>query len=196
MHIINKNSPRLYVSEWIQGGPIDIEKEKGNVIFIEFFQVNCPGCFLYGIPETIKLFEKFKNEKIKFIAISTAFEDFDKNTAENTRILVNERKLIGEPYKVLKHYNLLDEDEKYPYEIRFPVAFDLLLKPEEALKQNILKEGDIVYFENSELVPVSFVKFQLQGTPSTVIIDKNGIIRYINFGKNPDLTNFIESLLK
>jgi len=195
MILFNQKAPKLEIAKWIQGNEIDIENEKGNIIFLEFFQVNCPGCFLYGLPETIKLYEKFKNEKIKFIGISTAFEDFDKNTIENTELLIKERKIIGEPYKVLKMYNLLDKEKKYPYKIEFSIAFDLLVKPEEISKFNISLEN-IAYFLHSEYVPLTFVKYELMGTPSTVIIDKNGIIKYINFGENPSLESLIKNLLK
>jgi len=195
MNLINKKAPKLEISKWIKGEEIDIENEKGNVIFLEFFQVNCPGCFLYGLPETIRLYKKFKNEKIKFIGVSTAFEDFDKNTIENTELLIKERKLIGEPYKVLKMYNLLDKENKFHYKIEFPVGFDLLIKKTKYSKYN-LSLDNIDYFMHSPYIPVSFVRYQLMGTPSTVIIDKNGIIKYINLGENLKLDSFIKSLLK
>ena len=45
-----------------------------NIAFV--FQVNCPGCFIYGFPVMNNLYGKFK-DKIGFIGISTAFEDFE-----------------------------------------------------------------------------------------------------------------------
>ena len=50
---IGNKAPNLKVSKWVQGLPTNIDKEKENVVLIEVFQVNCPGCFLYGIPESI-----------------------------------------------------------------------------------------------------------------------------------------------
>ena len=44
---IGDKAPNLKVAEWIQGMPTNIDKEIGNVILIEVFQVNCPGCFLW-----------------------------------------------------------------------------------------------------------------------------------------------------
>ena len=66
---------------------------KINVAFV--FQVNCPGCFIYGIPLLNELFKKYEKE-IGFISISTAFEDFELNTEANTIELLNKGELVGE----------------------------------------------------------------------------------------------------
>jgi len=43
---VNEPAPNLFVDEWVQGEPSDIDREQGNVLLIEVFQVNCPGCFI------------------------------------------------------------------------------------------------------------------------------------------------------
>jgi hypothetical protein len=48
---IGSKAPNLEVSNWVQGKPTNIDKEKGNMVLVEVFQVNCPGCFLYGFPK-------------------------------------------------------------------------------------------------------------------------------------------------
>jgi hypothetical protein len=50
---------------------------EGNVVVIEVFQVNCPGCFLYGIPQAISIYEKYKDKNVKVLGVATAFEDYD-----------------------------------------------------------------------------------------------------------------------
>ena len=60
------------------------------------FQVNCPGCFSYALPLFNKLLEEYPKEEVSFLALSTAFEDFDKNTLANTKNLVHTGKLVGE----------------------------------------------------------------------------------------------------
>src|SRR5919201_6124819 len=90
------NAPDLFLSTWVQGVPTTLQKERGNVILIEVFQVNCPGCFLYAIPEAISVYHKFKENGLKVIGISTAFEDFDKNTLDNLKRLLERGELIGE----------------------------------------------------------------------------------------------------
>ena len=48
---IDKLAPDLNIAKWIQGKSSNIRKEKGKVIDIIIFQVNCPGCFNIGFPE-------------------------------------------------------------------------------------------------------------------------------------------------
>ena len=35
--------------------PTNVDKLFGNIVVIEVFQVNCPGCFLYGLPQAISI---------------------------------------------------------------------------------------------------------------------------------------------
>ena len=60
----------------------------GNIIVIEVFQVNCPGCFLYGLPQAISIYKNIKIKKLRVFGIATAFEDYDKNNLENLKLLL------------------------------------------------------------------------------------------------------------
>ncbi len=99
---IGSKAPNLQLSKWVQGTPTNIDKLAGNVVVIEVFQVNCPGCFLYGIPQANSLYEKFKDKNVKVLGVATAFEDYDKNTLQNLELLVSENQVIGETFKTLK----------------------------------------------------------------------------------------------
>ena len=57
-----------------------------NLLFV--FQVNCPGCFLYGFPLVNSLYWKYHDSGLNVLGLSTAFEDFEFNTAENTELLL------------------------------------------------------------------------------------------------------------
>ncbi|MEM4338577.1 MAG: hypothetical protein QXY33_07325, partial [Candidatus Nitrosocaldaceae archaeon] len=87
---IGDKAPNLKVMKWVQGLPTNIDREKDKVILIEVFQVNCPGCFLYGLPEAIRIYNTYKNDDVRVLALATAFEDFDKNTLENLELLVRD----------------------------------------------------------------------------------------------------------
>ena len=76
---------QLHIDKHIQG---NFETKELNLLLM--FQVNCPGCFTYALPLFKRLYENYKDEKFSFLALSTAFEDFDKNTLENTTLLVKE----------------------------------------------------------------------------------------------------------
>ncbi|HSA75402.1 MAG TPA: redoxin family protein, partial [Candidatus Nitrosocosmicus sp.] len=111
---IGSQAPNLELSDWVQGMPTNIDKLAGNVVVVEVFQVNCPGCFLYGLPQAVNLYEKFKDKGVKVIGVATAFEDYDKNTLDNLRLLISEGRVIGETYKALRqHGKLVDGDKLY-----------------------------------------------------------------------------------
>ncbi|MDW3667630.1 MAG: redoxin domain-containing protein, partial [Nitrososphaeraceae archaeon] len=119
-------APDLKVSEWVQGGPISLKDYLGKVVVVEVFQVNCPGCFVYGIPEAIDTYNKYKNNKVAVLGLATAFEDFDKNTIENLKLLLNEKKVIGETLTTLTYQSKLLNEGKISYSIPFPVGMDML----------------------------------------------------------------------
>ena len=91
---IGKKAPNLKVSEWVQGSDTNLDQHSGNVVLVEVFQVNCPGCFMYGIPESIEIFDKYKSKDVSVLGMATAFEDFDKNTLKNLELLVKTGKLL------------------------------------------------------------------------------------------------------
>ena len=72
----NQPAPNLEIEKWFQGRPSNVDQEKGNVLLISVFQVNCHGCFLYGIPESIEVHESFQGQPLKVWGLATAFEDF------------------------------------------------------------------------------------------------------------------------
>jgi hypothetical protein len=73
----------LHIDKMIQG---EFNPKKQNLLLV--FQVNCPGCFMYALPTFNQLHATY-NEHIGFIALSTAFEDFESNTSINTELLIN-----------------------------------------------------------------------------------------------------------
>src|SRR5829696_9039514 len=110
-------APRVKVSEWVQGKPIDTTKEKGNVVVVEVFQVNCPGCFLYGLPEAINLYRRHQGDPITIFGLATAFEDYDKNTLSNLKLLLSKGEVIGETLRALREYG------RYSRETNCPILF-------------------------------------------------------------------------
>lgn len=214
---IGAKSPNLKVSEWVQGLPTNIDKEKDNVILVEVFQVNCPGCFLYGIPQAMDIYQKYRKDGVTVLGVATAFEDFDKNTVENLRLLLTKGEVIGETLKALSQYGQLVDGNKLPYKIPFPVAMDMLKKEDEPASKS--KIDDIIqanvpgyesysegqkleiiervkqYLRSKEYSAQTFEEFALRGTPSTILIDKKGVVRDVAFGTNDFLEESIKKLL-
>jgi peroxiredoxin len=210
-------APDLQVSEWVQGGPINLKDYQGKVVVVEVFQVNCPGCFIYGIPEAIDNYYKYKNDGVIILGLATAFEDFDKNTVENLRLLLNEKKVIGETLTTLTYQSKLLDEGMLTYSIPFPVGMDKLLKEKlpidekkimEVVNANIpdfdlyhQKDKEQIisrvksYLETKPYSPLTFEEYSLRGTPSTIFIDKKGILRETTFGSTGLMSATIEKLL-
>jgi peroxiredoxin len=215
---IGIKAPNVKVSDWVQGFPTNIDKLYGNVVVIEVFQVNCPGCFLYGLPQTISLYEKYKDKEVKVIGIATAFEDYDKNTMENLKLLLSEGRVIGETFKALKQHGKLVNTDRLYYKIPFPVAMDKITKMPQNISEDMIKDfieiyfpdykyssekdkGDLfskvnAYLSNKQFSAETFELYKLRGTPSSIIIDKDGILRYSFFGSEGYLEGAINELLK
>lgn len=207
----------LQVSEWVQGGPINLKDYQGKVVVVEVFQVNCPGCFIYGIPEAIDNYNKYKNDGVIILGLATAFEDFDKNTVENLRLLLNEKKVIGETLTTLTYQSKLLDKGMLTYSIPFPVGMDKLLKEKlpidekkimEVVNANVpdfdlyhQKDKEQIisrvksYLETKPYSPLTFEEYSLRGTPSTIFIDKKGILRETTFGSTGLMSATIEKLL-
>ncbi len=214
---VGEKAPNIQVSKWVQGLPTNFDKEKDHIVLVEVFQVNCPGCFLYGIPEAINIYNKYHSEGVTVLGIATAFEDFDKNTLENLELLLKSGEVIGETKKGLNQYGKLN-DSKLSYKIPFPVAMDSLIKETEDVSESRIKNyiynqipdfdshpedyrNQIFqrvkgYLKSKEYSAETFEKYSLQGTPSTIVVDRKGILRDISFGQTGGLEPMIQSLLK
>ncbi len=215
---IGTKAPNLEISEWVQGLPTNIDKLIGNVIVIEVFQVNCPGCFLYGIPEAISVYKKFKDKEVKVLGLATAFEDYDKNTIENLKLLLSKGKVIGETYRAMSQYGKLIDSDKLYYQIPFPVAMDRVVKMPSQITEIQIKDFIEIYFpsynsisesekkelcervknylQQKEYSASTFEMYKLRGTPSSIVVDKKGYLRYSFFGSESYLEGAVKELLE
>ena len=216
MAVIGEKAPNLKISKWVQGMDKNFDQEGDNVKLVEVFQVNCPGCFIYGIPEVINIHNKYKSEGLTVLGLATAFEDYDKNTLENLELLLTTGEVIGDTKQGLSQYNQLN-DGKLQYKIPYPVAMDSLVKEEGAPSQEKMTafinsqipnfdsqpqeykdkiyERVKEYFKSKEFSAETFEMFSLQGTPSTILVDRKGILRDVSFGQNPNLESTIQKLI-
>jgi thiol-disulfide isomerase/thioredoxin len=214
---IGEKAPNLKVSKWVQGFPTNIDQEKDKVILVEVFQVNCPGCFMYGIPMAIDIYKKYKDKDVRVIGLATAFEDFDKNTLENLELLINKGKVIGETYRALMQYGMLNPDGTLPYKIPFPVAMDMLVKSNGNITDKMVmdfineripdfdsypqsRKAMLIqrvreYLASKEYTALTFEEYALQGTPSSIVIDRDGILRHVSFGYDESLELIIKRLI-
>lgn len=215
---IGTKAPNLEISTWVQGKPTNIDKERGNVVLVEVFQVNCPGCFLYSMPEAIDSYRRYKDKGLTVLGLATAFEDFDKNNLENLQSLVNTGEVIGETYRAFSNSGQLRDENKLPYKIPFPVAMDMLVKHSGPLTNNKVmdfieanipsfrsyaeKDRELViervkqYLKSKEYSAKTFEEYSLRGTPSAILVDRKGVLRGTYFGSNGFLEGAVEELIR
>jgi len=213
---IGQKAPNLKISQWVQGLDTNLDKQGDNIILVDVFQVNCPGCFMYGIPESIEIYNKYKTEGVSVLGVATAFEDFDKNTISNLELLVKTGEVIGETKKMLSQYGKLDGN-KLAYKIPYPIAMDSLVKESGDVSKekmdsmintqipnfdaqsedykNQIYERVKNYFMSKEYTAATFEMYSLQGTPSNILIDRKGVLRDISFGQNGLLESKVQNLV-
>ena len=217
---IGQPAPELVIDSWAQGQPVTLSELLGEVVLIEVFQLNCPGCFVHALPEVLAFDQQYRQSGLTVIGLATAFEDFDINTLNNLHAFLQTNQLIGEPLRQLEKAGFLDDKHQLPYQITFRIAMDKLVKnncpvTEDSIRQFILQqipdfdqqnwsderrqtiiEQASNYLENKCWSPQTFENYQLQGTPSSILIDKQGILQDISFGQVNQLKPKIETLLQ
>ncbi len=182
----------LHYEEMLQG---TFNLKELNFLFA--FQVNCPGCFVYGIPTVNRLFEEY-SEEVSFLGLSTAFEDFEYNSVDNTKSLLNTGELIG----VAQRYFEKQGYDSYPMKLEFPVAMDALANEKFDLTkaamnicesnpnyaywpkfdQNQMQQNVLRYLSSQEKISLTFTQNQMRGTPTFIIFNKNMEILSHQFG--------------
>lgn len=214
--LIGEKAPNLAVSQWIQGKPTNIDQERGNVVLVEVFQVNCPGCFTHGIPQAINLHQKYYSAGLRVLGVATAFEDYDKNTSDNLKLLLSTGEVIGETRKVLSEYGRLQPGYKLSYKIPFAVGMDTLSKIGPLTHDKVMdfieanlsdfrsytdNERDSLYDRVKQYLKLkqfsakTFEEYSLRGTPSAILVDRDGILRQTTFGSNGFLEDTVKQLL-
>lgn len=134
---------QLQVSEWVNGPTLDLAELRGRVLFIETFQMLCPGCVDHGIPQAKRVHQTFADDQVQVIGLHTVFEHHEVMGPTALKVFLAE------------------------FGVRFPVAVDLPV------------EGHVV--------PATMRHYRLQGTPSTLLVDRRGRVRHIHFGTMDDL---------
>jgi thiol-disulfide isomerase/thioredoxin len=214
---MSTKAPNLHVSEWVQGLPTNIDKNIGKVVLIEVFQVNCPGCFMYALPNAIEIYKNNSRDDVVVLGLATAFEDYDKNTLDNLKLLLTSGIVIGETFNALSQYRQLVDGDKLNYKIPFPVAMDVLRKNTQDFTDNniidfiesnindynsysepdkkVLFERVKQYLKNKKYSALTFDEYKLQGTPSAILVDKKGNLRNVFFGANSNLNGLVKQLV-
>ncbi len=133
-------APELDVSEWL-GDASPLESLRGRVVLIEAFQMLCPGCIHYGIPQAQRVHRLFP--QVAVIGLHTVFEHHAVTGRDALEVFLSE------------------------FGIGFPVGIDR--------------------HEDGHMMPVTMRRYHLEGTPSTLVIDRAGRLRFSHLGSVEDL---------
>lgn len=190
----NPRKIELVVGEVLQG---TWQLRRLNLLFV--FQVNCPGCFLYGFPAVNNIHRRFSDEGFSVLGLSTAFEDFELNTAANTRLLVEEKKTVGATNAAVGG----DGTGLYTQPIDFTVAVDQLTTGDELATDAAIESvcrshpgyGNLdeakkvewrqrvaAHLRSIPETSATFTLNQMRGTPSFLLFDDNLAVRDEWFG--------------
>jgi hypothetical protein len=185
---------QLHLDQVLQGS---VDLQPLNLLFV--FQVNCPGCFIYGFPLVNKLYWQYRQSGLNVLGISTAFEDFEENTASNTDLLLTEMRLVGATRLALGEF--------YSQAIDFSVAVDQLTTGETlATSENIellctaiagfwelpnseqvaVRQKMKVYLQRNDKTSATFTLNHLPGTPTFLLVDQNLQLIESWFGHIPE----------
>jgi hypothetical protein len=214
---IGQKAPLLSLSDWVQGEPINFDQLTGRVVLVEVFQVNCPGCFLYALPQAVDLYQRYADQGLSVLGVATAFEDFDKNNLENLTRLIEEGEVVGETKSTLSRQGKLI-GSRLPFRIPFPVAMDRLQNHQAELSQDTIeifinqripnfdqqtetyqrniRQQVQQFFQSLTYHAETFELFDLKGTPSHILVDKQGLLRECAFGTHPELEESVLELLR
>jgi len=132
-------------------------------------------------------------------------------------MLAETGEVVGETKNALSMYGKLKDGNKLSYKIPFPLGMDNLTKtsgeisqekimefvysqipefdskPEDYKNQIIQRVKD--HMTSKEYSAETFEKFSLQGTPSTILVDRKGILRDVSFGQAGHVEAMIQKLL-
>jgi len=171
--------------------------ELKSLNFLFAFQVNCPGCFFYGIPLVNTLYSKYKNQ-VSFLGLSTAFEDYKYNNIVNTKLLLEKNEIVGHTKEAMKNEGF----NSNPSPVLFPVAMDAQAdtsfdydkgaeticntnpdyKNWDKAQQKVTKQRVLLYLKKLDVISLTFTLNQMRGTPSMLIFNDKLEILYHKFG--------------
>lgn len=84
----------LQTSEWLNvGAPLTASDWRGKVVVLNAFQMFCPGCARYSLPQMERVYATFPRSQVVVIGLHTVFEHHSVMTSEALRVYIKENKI-------------------------------------------------------------------------------------------------------
>lgn len=136
--------PDWQVTTWLNTpAPITLSSLRGRVVLLHAFQMLCPGCVAYGLPQAERVRQAFPASELAVVGLHTVFEHHAVMTVEALRVFVHE------------------------YRWSFPIGED---EPDG-------RGGP----------SQTMARYGLRGTPSCLVLDRQGRVCLHHFGQLDDL---------
>lgn len=137
-------APPLQISQWLNTDhALDLAALRGRVVLLHAFQMLCPGCVSYGLPQAERVRQHFAEDDLAVIGLHTVFEHHEVMNMAALRAFLQE------------------------YRWHFPIGIDAA--------------------DPGAPIPRTMRTYGLRGTPSLVLIDRQGARRWQHFGQIDDL---------
>ncbi|UJJ60233.1 peroxiredoxin family protein [Rhodanobacter denitrificans] len=84
-------APLLQVEHWLNTHePIELAQLRGKVVMLHAFQMLCPGCLAYGLPQAERVYRLFDKDDVVVIGLHSVFEHHAVMGAEALRVFNSE----------------------------------------------------------------------------------------------------------
>lgn len=136
--------PPWQVSTWLNTpAPVTLQSLRGRVVLLHAFQMLCPGCVAYGLPQAERVRQAFPASDMAVVGLHTVFEHHAVMTVDALQAFIHE------------------------YRWSFPIGVD----------QPDGRGG----------ASLTMTRYGLRGTPSCIVLDRQGQVRLHHFGHMDDL---------
>ena len=89
-----RTAPALVVSEWLNSDqPLTFETLLGRVVLLYAFQMRCPGCVEFAIPQAQRAHTFFSQDEVAVVGLHSVFEHHELNSTSALRGFARERRL-------------------------------------------------------------------------------------------------------
>jgi len=136
--------PEWQVSTWLNTPrPLTLQGLRGKVVLLHTFQMLCPGCVTYGLPQAQRVRRAFPESEVAVVGLHTVFEHHAVMNVDALRAFVHE------------------------YRWSFPIGVDA---PDGLGGPSL-----------------TMARYGLRGTPSCLVLDRQGRVQLHHFGQLDDL---------
>lgn len=138
--------PEFQIQTWLNTDrELSFAALRGKVVVVFAFQMLCPGCVEFSIPQARRVHSLFSQDDVAVIGLHTVFEHHDAMTEVSLKAFLHE------------------------YRIEFPVAID--------------EASD----DPAIALPKTMQSYRMGGTPTLILIDRQGVLRKQKTGHEQDL---------